>query len=111
MALEFKRLPRPGDVPGALATAEQKLWLTAGRDELVADGDRRAAFLFCVPGDEISREEAERYGLLAPAPPEPSVVTGPVAIEVGPPPEASEEPVEKQAAKPANKRRKRGSDK
>ena len=42
MALEFKRLPRPGDVPGALVTAEQKLWLTAGRDELVADGDERA---------------------------------------------------------------------
>lgn len=43
--------------------ATEKLWLTEDRSELVADGDPRAAFLFCTPGKTISPADADRYGL------------------------------------------------
>lgn len=41
----------------------EKIWLTEGRDEVVPDGDPRAAFLLGVPGEEILEEEAKKYGL------------------------------------------------
>lgn len=47
---------------------KEPLWLTADRDRLVAGDDPEAAFLFATPGKKISREDAERYGLVkAPA--------------------------------------------
>jgi hypothetical protein len=45
--------------------AEERLWLTADRERVVPDGHPDAAFLFTTPGQQITREEAERYGLLA----------------------------------------------
>lgn len=53
----------------ALVVVNEKLWLTEDKDEVVADGDERAKFLLATPGDEISVEDAERYGLLEPAKP------------------------------------------
>lgn len=50
--------------------AAQKLFLTADKSELVADGDRRAAFLYAVPGDEIVPEMAAKFGLVDGALPE-----------------------------------------
>lgn len=46
-------------------TVDRKLWLTAGRDRLVEDGDPDAAFLFAAPGDEVDAEDLQR---LQPAP-------------------------------------------
>jgi|DewCreStandDraft_4_1066084.scaffolds.fasta_scaffold35960_4 hypothetical protein len=51
------------DDTGPTVTVERKLWLDADGG-LVEDGDPRAAVLYCVPGDEIPRAEAERLGLL-----------------------------------------------
>jgi hypothetical protein len=42
----------------------RKMWLTAEKDRAVEDGDESAAFLLGGPGDEISKSEAERLGLL-----------------------------------------------
>ena len=44
--------------------AKQRLYLTAGRDKEVAEGDGRAAFLYATPGDEITASAAERFGLV-----------------------------------------------
>lgn len=46
---------------------DRKLWLTAGRDRVVEDGDPAAAFLYATPGQRVPREEAERLGAVAPA--------------------------------------------
>jgi len=43
--------------------ADRKLWLTDDRSETVEDGDPRAAFLLCSAGDEVSDEDAKRYGV------------------------------------------------
>jgi hypothetical protein len=43
--------------------ADRKLWLTADREQVVEEGDSRAAFLLAAPGDEVSDEDAKRYGL------------------------------------------------
>lgn len=63
-------------------TADRKLWLTADREQVVEDGDPDAAFLFASPGDEVSDEDAKRYGVKAKA-----------------------KPADKQASAPANKSR------
>lgn len=44
--------------------AKQRLYLTASKTALVAQGDRRAATLYCTPGDEIPDSAAERFGLV-----------------------------------------------
>ena len=44
-------------------TLDRKLWLTADKDDIVEDGDDRAAFLLGLAGDEIPDDEAERLGL------------------------------------------------
>lgn len=44
--------------------AKQRLFLTADKSALVAEGDKRAAFLFCGEGDEILPAEHERFGLI-----------------------------------------------
>lgn len=41
----------------------ETLWLTAERDEVVPDGDPRAAFLLGTAGKRITVEEAQRLGL------------------------------------------------
>jgi len=43
---------------------KQRLYLTADKAKVVAEGDARAAFLYAVPGDEIPESAAERFGLV-----------------------------------------------
>lgn len=93
MALQYVKPPADDD-GHVIATA--RLCLTED-DRLVPDTDEAARWLFCVPGFPIKRADAERYGLLAPAKPEPQ-----------PDPEPVEE---KAAASPANKARRAASNK
>lgn len=44
--------------------AAQRLFLTADKDALVAEGDERAAFLYATEGDEIPAEMAAKFGLV-----------------------------------------------
>jgi hypothetical protein len=106
VALEINRGGRP------MVEATEKLWLTAEKDELVPDGDERAAFLFCVPGQRVSQADAERYGMFKPD--EPEVDEGPADGEVEKSTEddgqadetkAAEPAEDKQAPTPANKQR------
>jgi hypothetical protein len=66
--------------------SDRKLWLTADREHVVEDGSSEAAFLFAGEGDEITTEDAERYGLLGGG-------------------KAAAKPADKQAQAPANKAR------
>lgn len=43
--------------------AQERLYLTEKKDTLVREGDKRARFLYAVPGDEIPNETAEKFGL------------------------------------------------
>jgi hypothetical protein len=51
-----------------VVTISERLWLTADRDRVVADGDPEAAFLLVVAGGELDRSEAERLGLVSAEP-------------------------------------------
>lgn len=54
---------------------DRRLLLTADGQRLVEDGDPAGATLYCAAGDELSDEDALRFGLVpaAPAPaPEPA---------------------------------------
>lgn len=42
----------------------ESLWLAADRETVVAEGDPRAAFLLATSGKRLSRDAAERYGLV-----------------------------------------------
>ncbi|MDR6708163.1 hypothetical protein J2X73_002534 [Novosphingobium sp. 1748] len=44
--------------------AAMRLCLTADREELVAEGDPRAAFLYASVGDEIPQSAVEKFGLV-----------------------------------------------
>lgn len=66
--------------------SDRKLWLTADRERVVEDGSSEAAFLFAGEGDEITVEDAERYGLVGGS-------------------KAAAPPANKQAPAPANKGR------
>ncbi|WP_346915054.1 helix-hairpin-helix domain-containing protein [uncultured Roseibium sp.] len=44
--------------------AKQRLYLTADKKTAVAEGDKRAAFLYAVPGDEIPDSAAKQFGLV-----------------------------------------------
>ncbi|MFC3986796.1 hypothetical protein [Streptosporangium jomthongense] len=90
MALSFVTEP-DGDAGHVTATA--RLCLTEDRDRLVPDTDPDARWLYCVPGQPISRAEAERYGLL------------------GESPEGGADAETKQAPPAANKARGRSADK
>jgi hypothetical protein len=59
MALEIET----DDEGGAVVTATERLCLTED-ERLVPEGDPDARWLFCVPGQEIPRAEAERYGMV-----------------------------------------------
>jgi hypothetical protein len=43
---------------------DERLWYTADKERVVQEGDVDAASLFCVPGDEVPKAEAQRLGLL-----------------------------------------------
>ena len=42
----------------------QRLYLTKDKETLVGEGDKAAATLYAVPGDEIPASAAERFGLV-----------------------------------------------
>jgi hypothetical protein len=46
--------------------ARDRMYLDSSGEKLVAEGDANAASLFAAEGDEISREDAVRYGLVKP---------------------------------------------
>jgi pyruvate/2-oxoglutarate dehydrogenase complex dihydrolipoamide acyltransferase (E2) component len=50
--------------------AQDRMYLTADRERLVAEDDPEAASLFASPGTEITRADAIRYGLVKEAPEE-----------------------------------------
>lgn len=43
--------------------ATEKLWITADRKKVVKDGDKKARFLLCVPGQTIPKDVVKKYGL------------------------------------------------
>ncbi|WP_457812947.1 hypothetical protein U8C33_32450 [Sinorhizobium meliloti] len=43
--------------------AQERLYLTEKKDKLVGEGDKRASFLYAIPGDEIPEEAAAKFGL------------------------------------------------
>lgn len=47
-----------------LMVAAMRLCLTANKDELVAEDDPRAAFLYAAVGDEIPQSAVEKFGLV-----------------------------------------------
>lgn len=49
-------------------TADRRLYLTADRQRLVEEGDPLGATLYVAAGDEMSDEDAIRFGLVADAP-------------------------------------------
>ncbi|MEV0994654.1 hypothetical protein [Nonomuraea sp. NPDC050202] len=73
-------------------TIKQRMYLTEDKSRAVPEGDPEARHLLCAAGGEVSRADAERYGLLDEPKPEP-------------------EPEEKAAATPANKARGRAANK
>ena len=75
--------------------AKQRLYLTADRKTVVPEGDRLAAMLYCVVGDEIPESAVARFGLVDGGLPEP----------------ASKPAKTKEAPKPANKEAGAGEDK
>lgn len=80
--------------------SDRRLYLVEDRSRVVGDGDPDARWLFCVAGGEVSRADAERYGLLDPP-----------AGEPAPEPEPATELEEKAAPTPANKSRRPASNK
>jgi hypothetical protein len=44
--------------------AKQRLYLTKDRKALVGEGDKRAASLYAVPGDEIPESAVKAFGLV-----------------------------------------------
>lgn len=44
--------------------AKERLFFTADRKRVVAEGDQKAAFLYAAPGDEIPESAAEKFGLV-----------------------------------------------
>ena len=69
---------------------EERLWLTADREKIVAEDDPLAAFLFATPSDRISVEDAERYGLIR---------SGKASKPTPPPPPPPPRPLEPPAPK------------
>jgi hypothetical protein len=51
------------DAPSPKVRIDERLWQTADRERLVPDGHPDAAFLFCAPGQEISKVEFDRFKL------------------------------------------------
>ena len=44
--------------------AKERLYLTADKSKVVAEGDKRAAFLYAAVGDEIPENAAKQFGLV-----------------------------------------------
>ena len=74
---------------------EERLFLTADRERIVAEDDPEAAFLFASPSDRVSVEDAVRYGL----------IKGKAKAEVPAEAPAAEAETPAEPAKPAAKKR------
>jgi len=61
MALNISYIKQ--EAPSPKVTVDQRLYRTADNARLVPEGHPDAAFLFCTPGHEVSREEFERFEL------------------------------------------------
>lgn len=48
-----------------MVKATHRLYQTADKRQLVPEGDKKAAYLFCIPGQQVSDEDVEKYGLKA----------------------------------------------
>ncbi|MDA2936830.1 hypothetical protein MYX75_01020 [Acidobacteria bacterium AH-259-A15] len=48
--------------------AEERMYLTADKSELVPEGDEKAAFLYATPGTRIPEAAAVKFGLELPRP-------------------------------------------
>ena len=51
------------EAPSPKVRVDQRLYRTADNARLVPEGHPDAAFLYCTPGHEVSREEFERFEL------------------------------------------------
>ena len=51
------------EAPSPKVKVDQRLYRTADNARLVPEGHPDAAFLYCTPGHEVSREEFERFEL------------------------------------------------
>ncbi len=61
MALKISYIKQEAPMPKV--TVNQRLYRTADNTRLVPEGHPAAAFLYCTPGREVSREEFERFEL------------------------------------------------
>lgn len=93
MALEYHYLKDAGD--GEWYTVTERLARTED-DQLVPEGDPRARWLYAIPGEQIRRADAERYGLITEAQPEPDEV-----------PEETKEPVRRKPGRPPGSKNRR----
>ena len=65
MALELVTGEAAQQLCAIALVADRRLWLTQGKDEVVEDGDPRAAFLLVGAGGGIPAAEVRRLGLRA----------------------------------------------
>lgn len=79
------------DTGSSRVRVDRRMYLTEDRDRAVPDGDPEARFLLCVPGGEMLRADAVRYGVLKSTP------------------EREPEPEQKKAPRAANKARGRAA--
>lgn len=66
MAITFHSLAEQAEKEGTMPPAwkaDRRLYLNADKTEAVEEGDPRAAYLLCTPGDEVPAADAKRYGL------------------------------------------------
>ena len=61
MALNISYIKQ--EAPSPKVAVDQRLYRTADGTRLVPEGHPDAAFLYCTPGHEVSREEFERFEL------------------------------------------------
>lgn len=58
------------DTGSAVVRVDRRMYLTEDRERAVPEGDPDARFLLCVPGSDMLRADAIRYGLLESPTPE-----------------------------------------
>ncbi|MEM6265902.1 MAG: hypothetical protein AAF494_01740 [Pseudomonadota bacterium] len=78
----------------------ERMYLTAGKDRLVPDGDEEAAFLYASPGDFIPGAACEQFKIedgKLPAPKKAPAVNKPPAVKKAP--ASKKAPAAKKAAK------------
>ncbi len=82
---------------------KQRLYLTADKAKLVAEGDKEAATLYASPGDEIPEKAAELFGLVDGALPGRKAKFAEVKDGTAPPNKEAPPPADKGGTKPKDK--------